>query len=237
MQAGTIWTELTRLRSAVNWAAKRKLIPSPPPFVWVPAKPAARDRVLTADEIERLIAGAVMPHVRLFIILAICTGGRSAALLQLTWDRVDFVSGTIDLRRKEPVNPLTKEARKGRAIVPMNATARAVLCQAKEEGITDHVIEWNGGPILKIRKGFEEACRRAKLEGVTPHDLRRTAATTADEAGIEPRMIAKLLGHSNVTSGEAYRHPRPAALTPATDALNIKQVQLNLGSASKIRRK
>jgi integrase len=223
VQAGTVWTELTRLRSALNWAAKRRFIPWPPPYVWTPTKPAARERVLTDDEVDRLLAGAVMPHVRLFITLALCTGARSSALLELTWDRVDLEAGLIDLRRPEPVNPLTKKVRKGRAIVPMNSTARAVLSQARAEALSDHVIEWNGGPIRKIRKGFEEACRRAGLEGVTPHDLRRTAATWADEAGIDPQRIARLLGHSNVASGEAYRHPRPEALRQAADVLDIRK--------------
>lgn len=223
VQAGTVWTELTRLRSALNWAAKRRLIPWPPPYVWVPTKPAARERVLTDDEVDRLLAGCVMPHVRLFVTLALCTGARSSALLELTWTRIDFEAGTIDLNRPEPVNPLTKAVRKGRAIVPMNATARAVLSQAKAEALSDHVIEWNGGPILKIRKGFEEACRRAGLDDITPHDLRRTAATWADEAGIDPARIARLLGHANIASGEAYRHPRPEALRQAADVLDLRK--------------
>lgn len=195
----------------------------PPPYVWVPTKPAARERVLTDDEVDRLLAGCTMPHVRLFVTLALCTGARSSALLELTWDRVDLETGTIDLRRPEPVNPLTKKVRKGRAIVPMNATARAVLSQAKAEALSDHVIEWNGGPIKKIRKGFEEACRRAGLDSVTPHDLRRTAATWADEAGIDPQRIARLLGHANIASGEAYRHPRPEALRQAAEVLDLRK--------------
>lgn len=223
VQAGTVWTELTRLRSALNWAAKRRLIDWPPPYVWVPTKPSSRERVLTDEEVDRLIAGAVMPHVRLFIQLALCTGARSSALLELTWDRVNFELGTIDLRRPEPVNPLTKKVRKGRAVVPMNATAKAILSQAKNEALTDHVIEWDGQPIKKIRKGFSEACRRAGLDGVTPHDLRRTAATWADEAGIDPQRIARLLGHSNVASGEAYRHPRPEALRQAAEVLDLRR--------------
>lgn len=223
VKAGTVWTELTRLRSAFNWAAKRRLIPWPPPYVWVPTKPAARERVLSDDEVDRLLAGCTMPHVRLFVTLALCTGARSSALLELTWDRVDLDAGTIDLRRPEPVNPLTKKVRKGRAIVPMNATARAVLSQAYAERMCDHVIEWNGGPIKKIRKGFEEACRRSELAGVTPHDLRRTAATWMDESQIDPHRIARLLGHANVASGEAYRHPRPEALRQAAEVLDLRK--------------
>lgn len=233
VQAGTIWTELTRLRSALNWAAKHRLIPHPPPYVWVPSKPESRKRVLSADEIGRLIDGCAMPHVRLFVILALCTGARTAALLELTWDRVDFDVGTINLRRVEPVNPLLKKVHKGRAIVPMNATARAVLSQAHAERISEHVIEWNGGPIKKIRKGFEEACRRAGLAGVTPHDLRRTVATMADEAGVDWTRIARLLGHSNVSSGEAYRHPRPEVLQPVADLIDIGLVQRSGGALRK----
>ena len=221
VQAGTIWTELTRLRSALNWAAKRRLIGHPPPYVWVPSKPASRSRVLTDDEISRLVDACVMPHVRLFVIMALCTGARTAALLELTWDRIDFQAGTINLNRVEPVNPLVKQVLKGRAIVPMNATARAVLSQAHAESISDYVIEWNGDRIKKIRKGFEEACRRADLVGVTPHDLRRTVATKADEAGMDWTRVARLLGHSNVASGAAYRHPRPEALQPVADILNL----------------
>jgi integrase len=166
-----------------------------------------------------------MPHVRLFVVLALCTGGRSSAILQLTWDRIDLEAGTIDLRRQEPVNPLSKAVRKGRAIVPMNTWARAALSQARTEALSDYVIEWSGGPVLKIRKGFAEACRRAGLDGVTPHDLRRTAATMAVEAGIDAARIARFLGHANVASGEAYRHPRPAALVEVAQVMDLRKVR------------
>ena len=225
VQAGTIWTELIRLRSALNWAARNRLIPYPPPYVWAPSKPEARSRVLTDSEIDRLLSACVMPHVRLFVILALCTGARTAALLELTWDRVDFEAGTINLRRADPPNPLKKTVRKGRAIVPMNATARAVLSRAHAERMCEYVIEWNGAPIKKIRKGFEEACRRADLSGVTPHDLRRTVATKADEAGVDWTRIARLLGHSSVASGAAYRHPRPQHLQDVTDLIDPLAVQ------------
>ena len=227
---GTIWTELTRLRSCLNWAVKRKVIPSSG-YVWIPSKPKVKAKELTEQQVLRLLDACVMPHVRLFVVLALCTGARTAALLELTWDRIDFEAGTINLKRAEPANPLLKQVRKGRAIVPMNATARAVLSQAKAETISDFVIEWNGDRIKKIRKGFEEACRRAELTGVTPHDLRRTAATKADEAGMDWTRIARLLGHSSVASGTAYRHPRPQVLQPVADVLELGALVQRTGGA------
>ena len=91
---GTVWTELTRLRSALNWAVKRKMLPlAASGYVWVPAKPKGRTRVLTAEEIDRLLDACVVPHVRLFVILALGTGARTAALLELEWVRVDLEIG------------------------------------------------------------------------------------------------------------------------------------------------
>jgi integrase len=118
-----------------------------------------------------------MPHVKLFVILALSTGGRTGAILELEWNRVSFEEGTIDLRIDTPANPLLKTARKGRAKVPMNNLARAALQEASQGSLTDWVIEWDGEPIKSVRKGFMEACRRAELEDVTPHTLRHTAAS------------------------------------------------------------
>jgi integrase len=85
-----------------------------------------------------------MPHIKLFVVLTITTGGRTAAILELTWDRIDFEAGTIDLRTREVVDPLTKKVRKGRAIVPMSNEARAMLQDARQGALTNYVIEWSG---------------------------------------------------------------------------------------------
>ena len=200
--AGTIWTELTRLRSAINWAFKRRVITTCP-YVWVPAKPAAKQRVLTQEEIWRLTDAATSPHVKMFIALALATGGRSEAILGLKWDAVDFEAATIDLREKAAINPLTKKVRKGRAIVPMSDEIRAMLTVARQEALTGHVIEWSGAPIRKIRKGFTAAVERAGLgSDVTPHTLRHTVASAATDAGVSMLKISRFLGHRDTRTTE-----------------------------------
>jgi integrase len=195
ISVGTVWSELLRLRSCLNWAAKRRVIPWAP-HVWLPSKPAPRDRVLSESEVQQLIGACVMPHIRLFVVLAITTAGRSAALLELTWDRVDFAAGTIDLRAKEVVDPLLKKVRKGRSIVVMTDEARGELLQAKAGARSLHVIEWDGMPIKKIRKGFEAAVNRAGLgRDVTPHVLRHTVLTWLDEDDVPMERISRLAGH------------------------------------------
>lgn len=224
---GTIWTELTRLRSAINWAFKRRVITSCP-YVWVPVKPAPKQRVLTQEEIWRLTDAATAPHVKLFIGLALATGGRSEAIVGLKWDQVDFgdgEDGTIDLREKEVVNPLTKKVRKGRAIVPMSAEIRAMLTVAKTLALTDYVVEWDGAPVKKIRKGFTAAVERAGLgSDVTPHVLRHTVASAATDAGVPMLKISRFLGHrDSMTTEKIYAKSSPDSLRQMNNVLKIQR--------------
>ncbi len=57
----------------------------------------------------RLLDAAITQHIRLFIVLALATAGRMAAILDLTWDRVDLQSGVIRSNRRK--------RRKGRAAI------------------------------------------------------------------------------------------------------------------------
>jgi len=220
--ASTIWTELTRLRSCLNWAQKRRII-SIAPYIWVPTKPDGRKRVMSVDEVLALISACKMPHLKLFVILAITTGGRSGAICQLQWIKIDYEAGTIDLRSTEKINPLTKRTHKGRAIVAMTAEARAALTEAQAGAITDYVIEWNGEPVKKIRKAFAAACDAAGLTGVTPHVLRHSVATWLDEDGIPIERISKLLGHRDPkTTRTIYSKPGVQVLRPAADVIDLR---------------
>src|SRR5690606_37440293 len=115
-------------------------------------KPEPKDGYLTRQEVGRLMERANVPHVRLAILLMISTGARSAAALQLTWDRVDFDRRMIQLR-----NPFDRTRRKGRATVPINDTLLPALQEAKEGALTPYVIEWAGKPVLSIKKGIKTA--------------------------------------------------------------------------------
>ena len=225
VSVGTVWSELTRLRSAMNWARKRRFL-AEAPYVWLPSKPPPRDRVLTPAEAGKLIDACVMPHVRLFVVLALATGGRSGAILELTWDRVDFAGEVIDLRSTVThLNPLTKRAMKGRAVVPMSGMARAALAEAKEGSLSNWVVEWCREPVKSIRKGFSEACRRAGLEGVTPHTLRHSHATWAVEGGQSFYAVSRMLGHKDSrTTERIYAKPSPGHIRGVADAVGLRLV-------------
>jgi integrase len=216
---GTIWTELGYLRSALRFAAASRMIDRAP-TVWRPAKPQSDKRILDAGECRRLIDAAHDPHIRLALVLLLGTAGRVGAILDLTWDRVDFERGIINLRLADSAT------RKGRAVVPMNGATRAALDVAQRAALSDCVIEYGGGPVKSIRKGVQNAVTRAKLGHVRIHDLRHTAAVHMLAAGIPIEKVGQVLGHSNVgVTYSTYARFLPQHMADAVNVLDFTNLR------------
>jgi integrase len=219
-QNGTIGTELNHLRVVLAWAKRTDLIEAVPPTE-LPPKPTPRERHLTRDEFNALLDASETHHLRLFLILAISTAARSAALMELTWDQIDFARGMVYLGMKHAVRP-----RKGRATVPMTDSLRAALSVAREVRRTDHVIEWAGAPVSSVRTALAKAAARAQLKGVSPHVLRHSAAVWMAEAGIPMGEIAAYLGHSDdQITARVYARFSPQHLRIASGALELDAVR------------
>lgn len=217
-QDGTIWSQLGHMRNVLSWAAKRGLIDRAP-HIERPAQPAPRDRWLTHEEIQRLLAAEAEPHIRLAILLMLTTAARLTAALELTWSRVDLERGWVDLRTGEG-------PRKGRAVVPVNPTLRAALTTARAAALSDHVVEWAGGPVKSIKRGFASAVRSAGLRDVTPHCLRHTAAVHMAAAGIPMSKIAQYLGHTSTQVTErCYARFAPDHMRDAAEVLDFGQIR------------
>jgi integrase len=218
-QDGTIWSQLGHLRNALSWAQKRGLI-ARAPYIERPAQPAPKERWLTHDEIDRLLAAEAEPHVRLAILLMLTTAARVGAALELTWDRVDLEKGWVNLRTSEG-------RRKGRAIVPINGTLRAALTTAKDAALSDFVIEWAGGPVKSIKRGFNQTVKRSGIARCTPHDLRRSAARIMVEGGCPMEKVAQYLGHTNTSVTEkVYGRFSPDHLRGAADLLEFGKMRV-----------
>lgn len=206
VSAGTIIKDLGLLRTALKGMGGK---------FWLPAAPQPRDRFLTKREFEKLLKASSLPHLRLFLVLAITTAGRSGAILGLTWDRVDFTRGQIRLADG-------RSGAKGRAAPPMNNAARTALEAAHKGRTSEWVIEWAGSQVKTVKRAFREACAKAALEGVTPHVLRHTAAVWMIEAGASITEVAQYLGHSDTrTTFRVYARHSPDHLRNAAKALEF----------------
>lgn len=213
---GTIWTELGHLRTVFKWAADKKHMIPKAPDIERPSKPAAKDRWLTDAEIQKLLAANCAPHIHLAILLMLSTAARVGAVLDLTWDRVDFDNGVVNLRSD------ATGLRKGRAIVPMSAGLRAALKGAEGAALTPFVVEWAGEQVKSIKTGFNAAVKDAGLMGVSPHVLRHTAAVHLAVAGTPMSRIAQYLGHTSTAVTErVYARFAPEHLREEANILDF----------------
>lgn len=147
----------------------------------------------------------------------LATASRIGAVLDLTWDRVDFARGQINLRvdREGP--------RKGLAVVLMNTTLRA----AHEAALSDYVVEWAGGRVASIGKGFEAAVKAARRDGVSPHVLRHTAGVQIAAAGVPVERISQFMAHSSTSrTARVYARMAPDHLADAGTALDLGKLRL-----------
>jgi integrase len=212
----TIWSELSRLRSALRWAEHKRLIDRAPK-IWIPAQSPPRDKRMTREEVSALIAAAEFHHIKLFAILAATTGARMGAILSLTWDRVDLERGLIHY-----ADPTIAATKKGRATVPINALAHEALTEARRGSTCSYVVEWAGSRVRSVKKGLATASQRAGLPSVTPHVFRHSAASIMVESGVPIAEVAAMLGHSNTKMVETvYGKYSPTYLRKAAAALEF----------------
>ena len=209
---GTVIRELVTLRAALRWAHAERWITGVP-HIETPQQPPPRDRWLTREEADRLLASAQALHVKTFLAICLYTAARAGAVLDLTWDQVNLEAGLIDLGHAP--------GGKGRAVVPIAARLLPILTEARTAATCAHVIEHGGKRVASVKTGTRATARRADLPGVTPHVLRHTAATWMALKGVPIAEIARLLGHGDSRITErVYAKHTPDYLRRAIDALS-----------------
>jgi integrase len=207
---GTIRRHLSVLNAAIRYSDKQS-----PAVIEMPPAPPPKSRHLTREEYRALREAArKIPHLHLFVVLAYRTGGRASAVLELTWDRVDFARGQIRLG-------LGERRAKGRATVPMTDDSAEILREAQRAALTDYVIEYGGNRVKSVKRAFKAAVERAGLPADTsPHVLRHSAAVHMAESGVPMAEIAQFLGHTSTRVTEhTYARFSPTYLKRAAASL------------------
>jgi len=210
--ASTVRYELSMLAVALRWGKSNGLIQEAPE-IWRPDPPERRERHLSRDQFRRFLTGVKAPHARLYMVLGIATCARPTALLELTWDRVDFDRGLIDL------NPRGRsQTAKRRPTVPIADYALEPLRSAYEARQSEYVIERGGRRVASIKKAFSAASERSNVVA-TPYTLRHTGAVWRAEDGVPMSEIAQLMGHDDsATTEKHYARYSPTYLRKAANA-------------------
>lgn len=155
-----------------------------------------RTRYLTEAEEAKLLSAAT-PAARDAMILAIDTGLRREELFSLTWRQVDLLRGLITTTTATKTGRLRK--------VPISGRAGTILGTLPRRIDDPHVLvnPDTGTRYVQMNKALDGAARRAQLDDLQWHDLRRTAGCRwlqRERKSMEEVSI--LLGHSSVTVTE-----------------------------------
>jgi integrase len=207
---GKIRRDLSVLSAVIRYSDKTSSA-----VIEMPPAPPPKSRHLTREEYRGLREAArKIPHLHLFVLLAYRTGGRASAILELTWDRVDFSRGQIRLG-------LGERRAKGRATVPMIEDTAEILREAQRAALTDYVIEYGSKRVKSVKRAFKAAVERAGLPlDTSPHVLRHSAAVHMAESGVPMSEISQYLGHSSTSVTErVYARYSPSYLKRAATAL------------------
>lgn len=149
-----------------------------------------------------------------FLRLALVTGMRKGALMNLRWDDVDFDSGFITLRGNV--------AKKGKTErIPLNQSARDVLAPLFNAKTSEYIFPGkDGGP----RKEFRRIALRVKEKAGLPadfrplHGLRHAYASLLASSGeVDLYTLQKLLTHSNHAMTQRYAHLTDEAMHRAAN--------------------
>jgi integrase len=179
------------LTKAIDWSF---LMKNPVKGVKL-GKEKPRERFLSPEEIGKLIESCgkepAAPYLRSTVIIALFTGLRKKELLNLKREHIYMDRDIIRI----------EEGKGGyRRFVPLHSTAKREVAKLLLKGKSDYLIhDKQGKQFLDIKKSFNSAVKRAALQNVHFHDLRRTFGTLgAIDARIDEKAMQKLLGHASI---------------------------------------
>lgn len=170
----------------------------------LPRKTARRHVYLSAHDVQRL-ADEAGEHRALVLVLAYC-GLRWGEAIGLRVAHVEFLrrrlmvaENAVQLGTKHAVGPT--KGRQGRSVPVPEFVLNELSRQCKDKAPGDLVFPGRDGGYLQRPKSstgwFQAAVKRAKVQKVTPHDLRHTCASLAVSAGVNVLALQRMLGHKS----------------------------------------
>lgn len=205
--------ELLQLSTALKWAVGAGHIKSRR-AVWLPDTPERKTRHLTRAQFKRFFAAVKADHARLYVMIGVYTMARPSAILELTWDRVDFTRGLIDF-----TPPGHVRTAKRRTVVPIASELIPALQEGYAARTTEWVIERGGKRVACIKKAFQAASERSTVHA-TPYTLRHSGAVWAAEARVPMAELSQFMGHDSIeTTARHYARFSPDYLVGVANSI------------------
>jgi len=205
---------LELLRSILNKAIAWGLLSKVNPVVGIERfSLKSRDRFLHADELPRFFqALGEEPNeiIRDYVLLSLLTGARKANMLAMEWADVNL--DRAEWRIEETKNGTSQT-------VTLSPEAVNILRNRKLSEPTKFVFPGDGktGHLMDPKKGWKRILKRADIDDLRIHDLRRTLGSWQAKTGASLAIIGKSLNHKNQNTTAIYAR---LDLDPVRESVN-----------------
>lgn len=203
------------IRQMFNWATREGH--------WSGANPAAsvrlnreksRERFLHPDEMPKFLDAVEQcgsPNVRDYVKLSLMLGARQSNMLAMRWEQLHF-------ERAEWRIPVTKN---GEPLTVHLPTAALEVLEARKALVAESPWVFPAkskcGHLVEPKTAWATILKRAGIENLRLHDLRRTLGSWQAAAGASLPVIGKSLGHKSVQSTAIYARMN---LDPVRNSVN-----------------
>lgn len=209
-------------KTFLNYCVRDELLEKTP-FTRIKMPKIAEDLpiVLSDEEIKQALQRVKIQRNRLIIRFILDSGVRAAELLKLNIGDIDMKTGIVTVR-------LGKQ-QKSRYTSIGNVTRKELKRYLAIRGgvqPTDPLLigEFSNSKRLSnsgLMSAFRMMQNESGVDNLTAHTLRRTMATKALENGMEPYLLARILGHADLQMLNRYVRLRKAPVIAASEQFSV----------------
>jgi site-specific recombinase XerD len=197
---------------------------------------------IRGDKGSRLTAGRDIDPGEIAALMKACAndqtpaGARDASMIALMAStgmrRAEVAALKLSDMREGGEIHVTGKGNKQRKVFIVNGTARAMADWLTIRGTSDECVfcAINKAGVVDTRRSMtpqilnnmlEKRCEQAGIENLTPHDFRRTLAGALLDNGNDIATVARLLGHSSVTTTQRYDRRGDESVRRAAQGVSV----------------
>lgn len=190
---------LTLLRHVINKGIEWGL-DFPNPTIGIKKyRTQSRDRFLKPEELQRFFkALQEEPNVifKNYFLISLYTGQRRSNVLSMRWENINFEQNTWYIPETKNGDPLT---------VPLVSQVVDILQEMPRVSVWVFPSATSkSGHIEEPKKAWHKILKRAQIENLRIHDLRRTLGSYQAIEGTSLNIIGKSLGHKSQQATAIY---------------------------------